>query len=607
MAQTNSDYSIINVQEIVELIQDLHTFGLQTFHVQNEVIFRVTYTPAPVPGPVPIPLPPVTVNVTATYIITILDYAYAGTTDYIVFGCLIDGTENPKEAKGHLPPIFFSTVSAIQPIVLVSSVQLLNALRVQSMLLGTNVYMYYKSEPYLYNFYVNDTDRLREHKGAILNLFTTTMRTYVLFNSLVIHFIKKNNAFQPVFYGLLDTVGRRIENKMVFDWSDGVLIGKIGRQVDFYYSKPRFRLTNYYPFLENNSDTSFLIQGGVENYICQTPKDPLTGTTYLYDRITIANKNDYQKGSFAPPYQMATRYIPLATNITFENDGVNGTPVYLIGFSDANTFYQSNCTTSGIPFATSAVFQSTEYLNIQNTIVQTPLPFRVVTDPKLTPKTKTVTIGCFTITFKYAFTTNGEFLMCFTDSSTTLTQFIEYTEGSVSIDQLVKVPFYTDNRVQPSNYYSRPLEVDHNTLSPTSTLMSPHHLYQDGLPFGVRTHHHDHSSNTFESGLLANIQHRVAGSRYANEKLGTLSNMSGRHYSPVTSGHHHPNDFYPDLASGRHYQRKLMSGRHYPSPELDHAITSGRYVDTLPIKGSEQYVRSESLRARPSSFQRIRS
>lgn len=475
MAQPNSDYSVLNVQDIVILIQSLTTFGVQSFTLEKQVTFSVTIPAIP-------PAPSTTITASGDYLVTILDYKYAGTTDYIVMGGLISGTETPVLAKGHLPTIFFGTVAAANPVVLVSSVQLFNTLRTYSIIKGTNAYLYFKSEPYLYDFYVSDTDRLREHKAAILNLFSSDMKTYVIFDSLIVHFILKDKAYQPVFYGLLDKCGRRIESKMIFDWADGVLVGKIGKQVCYYYSKPRFRQTNFYPFMENTTNATFTIQGGVENYICDTEKNVLTGKANKYDRITVANKNDYQRPAYAPPLQMDTRYVPLAIPITFSaTESGTDSALHLIGFNDTNLFYLHNCTSPGLKAASYAVFQTTDYFNIQNSITQFTKNLLITTD-KTNLQVKSITVGCLTLTIYYSFSADG-FTLAF-DAPMTFAEFVQQSEGSVSIDQLVKCPFYTDHRIEPSNYYSRRLEVEPNSLPPTARLMAPTE-YADGLPFGV--------------------------------------------------------------------------------------------------------------------------
>lgn len=492
---TNSDYSIVNVQDVVELIQNLSNFGTQVFFSQKPVTFRVVV-------PVRIPGTQITVDtpltITAQYLLTIVNYTFSKTTDYLLIGSLVQGTESDPRAKGKLPTIVFSSVAAGVPVVLISAVQNINALFMSTILLGNNVYSYFKSEPYLYDFYVNDTDRLREHKSAILNLFTSDQKTFVVWDSFVVHFILRDNIYQPVFYGLLDKVNRRIETKVVFDWCDGVLIGKIGRQVMYYTSKQKFRLTNYYPFLENNSDSNtFTIEGGCANYISQVKSDPLTGKALAYEVITIANKYDYQVSSPAPPYQLDTRYVPLFSPIEFQTaDGISQfgfvAPAYLIGFSDVNTFYASACSEKYQPI-TYAVFQSTNYKRIQNVISQS--VYRVQIVPSTTPnlKTKTITVGCLTITFSFSFSSdssqNNVFLLAF-DDTMSLSQFIESVAGSVSIDQLTKVPFYTDDRVVPSNYYSRQLEVPPNDDPPTAPLQTPASL-SDTAPYGVFTYDSD--------------------------------------------------------------------------------------------------------------------
>ncbi|NDE17686.1 hypothetical protein EBZ80_22440 [bacterium] len=484
---TNSDYSIINVQDVVLLVQSINTFSLQTFSAVRNVKFSVTYKP-------PAPAPPVSLSASGDYILTVLDYNFAGTTDYVVLGSLIQGTESPSQAKGLLPLIFFGTIAAAAPVVLVSAVQLLNAQRIYNIIKGTNVYLYYKSEPYLHEFYVQNTDRLREHKAAILNLFSGRMRTYILFNSLVVHFLERDGAYQPVCYGLLDQIGRRIETKMTFDWADGTLVGRIGRQPIFYDSKNRFRMTNYYPIMEQTSNTCFLIQGGVENYICDTEKDALTGVLNKLDRITVANKNDYQRPPLAPPYQMETRYAPVSQPIKFAGsaDGLNtDTPFYLIGFNNVNTFYADFCTS--VSPATYAVFQNMEYDNIQNTIVQTPYALTITTDKTRTPYKKTITVGCLTITFNFLLDTNNQTFTVAFDNSMTFRTFVEQIEGNVSIDQLTKCPFYMDLRVLPGNYYGRQNEVEPNTLRPGSGLESPQDLSQDGRPWMVSNRHTDAS------------------------------------------------------------------------------------------------------------------
>lgn len=517
MAQPNSDYSVLNVQDIVILIQSLTTFGVQSFTLEKQVTFSVT-TPA-----IP-PAPPTKITASGDYLVTILDYKYAGTTDYIVMGGLISGTETPALAKGYIPTIFFGTVAAATPVVLVSSVQLINSLRTPSIIKGTNAYLYFKSEPYLYDFYVSDTDRLREHKAAILNLFSTDMRTYVIFDSLIVHFIQKDKAYQPVFYGLLEKCGRRIESKMIFDWADGVLVGKIGKQVCFYYSKPRFRQTNFYPFMENTDHVSFTIQGGVENYICDTEKNILTGKVNGYDRITIANKDDYQRPAYAPPHQMDTRYIPLAIPITFTaKESGTDNALHLIGFNDANLFYLNNCTNPGLTVASYAVFQTTDYFNIQNSITQSVKRFVTTTD-KTKLNVKSITVGCLTFTIYYSFSADV-FTLAF-DAPMTFAEFVQQTEGSVSIDQLVKCPFYTDHRIEPSNYYSRRLEVEPNLLPPTARIMAPTE-YVDGLPFGV-AHRYD------AEGAVVHNRHAGIGLRKSSS---SQSSSHGKSSSSQSSSY----------------------------------------------------------------------
>lgn len=463
MAQTNG-YSIVNVQDVVQLIQDISNFKVKIYNARRNVQISVLNPSTGLP-----------LALSADYLMTVVDYEFSDLTQYLILGNIIPGTTKPPNIP--LPENVFLSVGAGTPVVLISAVQQVNAIQVPIVLLDTNPYLYFKSVPYLLTFYVADIDRLVEHKASILNLFTFPSKTFVLWDHFVIHNILYNGVYQPVFYAILNESKHTLECKVMFDWCGGVLVGRVDHQVIWTMSNNEFFLTNYYPFLSNTNNVQnqlTSIVGGSTNYIKQHNINPYFPSVQTFvDNITIANKLDYQAKLIGPVNQINTVYVPfvvpidindpVATSVVFP--GSAATSMKWIGIAGVNEFL-------GDMYY--AVFQTTQYANIQSTIIQNSIIIETTDEPDVQMIEKEITVGSITISFAYEIlencSTSEDFpcMILYREECEDF-NFIEILKAPVSIDNLIKIPFYTSERTASQNYYTKPyIEMPVGQNNPTN-------------------------------------------------------------------------------------------------------------------------------------------
>ena len=427
----SNGYNLFPVTEIVQGIQDLTNLELRIYN--KNVMAEKTITDSQT-GLVK--------TVHALYNLTFVDYQFGNLNSYLIVGSLIT-TENPSV----FPKITFFSVSTGTPIVLISTVLQINAVSTPIILLGTNPYLYFKSKPIPIQFYVSDIDRLREHKEMILNLFAYPSQTFVLWDSFVVHLVLWNNFYQPVFYGKIIKEQTLVQVYTLFEYCAGTLIGRIDHMVAWVYSYPYQNVINFYPFLDNDpNDQQFKIIGGSTNYLLRIILSQYVSGTFP-GIVTIANKLDYQNPILGTESQVQTIFLSLPpTPLVFGT----APPTYLIGFSGVNFQYQN------IQYA---VYQSTDFFNIQETITQGYLSVQIVTcqDPSMSSLFPGIYYLIDTTLSQMTLYFQGEF-----------TSSLLSLRLPVSIDDLVKIPFYTDPRERSENYYSYPYKESLPSKTPPS-------------------------------------------------------------------------------------------------------------------------------------------
>ena len=73
-------------------------------------------------------------------------------------------------------------------------------------------------------------------------------------------------------------------------------------------------------------------------------------------------------------------------------------------------------------------------------------------------------VGVLPLTYYYKITADSFYF--YTED---VQHFLEIMTGMISIDDLIKIPFYTDRRVTSSNYYEKPyVENTPNKVPPTT-------------------------------------------------------------------------------------------------------------------------------------------
>ena len=453
---SSSQYSIIGVQAIVGLIQNLANFNVKSYSTEELVIIDIVN-----------PVTRQNVSVSAVYSLTVLDYSYADLTQYLVVGGLRKGTTKPILYEQYLPEVIFLSVAAGVPVVLISAVTQLNALKVPIIIHGTNPYLYHKSKALPFHFYVSDIDELRNQKSTLLNLFGIPSLTYILWDSFVVHLIYVNDVYQPVFYGRINAEGTALDVKMMMDWCNGVLVGKIEYEVVWLYYQGTFRLTNFLPFLQpentETSQTQYLISGGSSNFLVQKAgvKQSTNLLSYVWE-VSFANQLDYRISDLGPPNQLQSLFIPFTVplvisdaalvSLVFPNQSTG--PMTLEAFLGVNPY---------LGLIDRVFFQSTQITQIQSTILQNSLPvvFASCCTDLIVVNT---TVGVLPLTYYYKIT--AESFYFYTED---VQHFLEIMTGMISIDDLIKIPFYTDRRVQSSNYYEKPyVENTANKTAPTT-------------------------------------------------------------------------------------------------------------------------------------------
>lgn len=452
----STDYSIIGVQAIVGLIQNLSNLDVKSYSTEQLVTLEATD-----------PETRKTISVSAVYVLTGLAYSFADLTQYLVIGGLKNGTALPPAAEGLLPTVTFLSVGAGTPVVLISAVTQVNFIKTPVIIQGTDVYLYHKGRSIPFRFYVADIDRLREQKATLLNIFAMPSVTYVLWDSFVVHMVNIGDEFVPVFYARINDDGSAADVKTMFDLCSGVLIGKIEHEVIWLYYSDALRLVNYYPSLtyaNTDADTvQYLVSGGSSNFLVRTRGvSELTKRPFPVWDISLANLLDYRAPMLGSPNQLESLYMPWSVPLVIEDPVMIDIvfPNQITGPITLEAFVGINPWLGTVEYA---FFQTTILQQTQSTIVQTAIPFVQATSSKGLGRVDTK-VGKINLTYYYGIS-NRVFKFFLPDID--IQSFFKIMGGMISIDDLIKIPFYTDNRLKSWNYHEEPyVEARKNVIAP---------------------------------------------------------------------------------------------------------------------------------------------
>lgn len=234
----------------------------------------------------------------------------------------------------------------------------------------TKSYLKYKNKSFEYRYSVPFLDQLVSTKKLLQNLFNETTKCFVLYDTIVMQFVRFHNDpyFRFVYTGLLDMKagGLFVEEKTDFDFANGTLVGLVDKKPFFLYNRNGIQTLNLYPFSNyvfqpNDLEQNYVVIGGLNNYFLE-PESRSTDS-----QISVAIKLWKVNFSFELQYQAAFLpsdpewgYVPLANMIP-----VPSTCVFVPPYSGPSFIMAFNDSVQ----PTVAIFGSTQFYNTENTII----------------------------------------------------------------------------------------------------------------------------------------------------------------------------------------------------------------------------------------------
>lgn len=277
--------------------------------------------------------------------------------------------------------IAFRGVNLSDSAVLISSYNIVNVIPVPIVSYRGTIYLKYKNKPYRMFFSVPQIDQLIPIKKKIQNLFEEDIKAYVLYDKLVLIFVRsalensvENGDQMASVYRLMYVASFDFEHPLnsivpmtMFDYANGTLVAMINKRPYMFYNRYGLNSCNFYPFTSFTFtypalSANYIISGGLNNYLIQPDTTNMTDPSFLW-KINMAGELQYQAQEFVTDDTWG--YAPVRQLIQIPNvcdtEGQNTGPIFIFAFN--------NETNPDLVF-----FGFTDMLNTDNTIVTFPLP-----------------------------------------------------------------------------------------------------------------------------------------------------------------------------------------------------------------------------------------
>lgn len=237
----------------------------------------------------------------------------------------------------------------------------------------TKTYLKYKNKSFEFRYSVPFIDQLVNTKQLIQNLFNETMKSFVLYDTIVMQFVRidKDSYYRFAYVGLLGMTpgGLFVDQKTDFDFANGTLVGMIDKKPFMLYNRFGMQTINLYPFSNYifsplDIEKNYSVIGGLNNYFLGPDQLEvgLWKTNFMYEL-------QYQ-ASFLPSdsswgYQPLADQIPIPSTCQFIPPYTG--PSFIMAFNNH-------------VFPTFVILGSTQFYNTENTIITSRLPIRYSED-----------------------------------------------------------------------------------------------------------------------------------------------------------------------------------------------------------------------------------